>query len=775
MHHPDQKHQLLRLIAVLTLIVFSITSASASVDPEQHERLIIGFQGGSVQALDTPDLSVSDFEVLTELTELNAVVVSVSDPDRFVEEVSQCAGVKFVERDVNVYALETSPYVPDDNRYAEQWGPEMIGAEYAWKIERGGSSVIVAIIDTGVDYTHPDLSNYIAGGYDWVNNDDDPRDDHGHGTHCAGIAAATINNTLGIAGISQSAIMAEKVLDSDGSGSSSTTAEAIRHAADSGADIISMSLGAAESTHIMEEACRYAWEKGCILVAAAGNDGTSLVSYPAAYDTVIAVGSVGTTGLCSSFSNYGTSLELVAPGESILSTTPGNAYGQKSGTSMACPHVSGVAALLFSRYPGMSNIEVRERMTETADDLGSPGKDARYGYGLVNAFAALGGGESALLTIESDAEAVVRGENITLTLTGEGYREYRLSINDTGLAGAGRYPWVAPGQQGILPWEISGSAGFDETACRVIMPESGIARVRYATGFSTVARPFTITVTDPKDPSFSETINVSVNPGTVTITTGDRDRFFFGEEVTLSGINTDNESTWLYMTGPGLDTGGAGLIDPGMVQVPVTGDGNWSFVWDTGALEGVLENGTYTLYAVSGPKAADELEGFASATVSLELLNSGWPAPGITEISPDTVFAGNSSAAIMITGSGFVDGATVLLKREGYQDIIATGVHGNDTNVIFATFDLRAAGVWDIAVRNADGKTALLPGAFTIRVKGDLNGNDLVDIEDAALVAYMVVGNVSEDLLADFNGDGVVDVGDAAKIAYFVVGRIGEL
>jgi hypothetical protein len=129
----------------------------------------------------------------------------------------------------------------------------------------------------------------------------------------------------------------------------------------------------------------------------------------------------------------------------------------------------------------------------------------------------------------------------------------------------------------------------------------------------------------------------------------------------------------------------------------------------------------------------------------------------------------------MITGSGFVDGATVLLKREGYQDIIATGVHGNDTNVIFATFDLRAAGVWDIAVRNADGKTALLPGAFTIRVKGDLNGNDLVDIEDAALVAYMVVGNVSEDLLADFNGDGVVDVGDAAKIAYFVAGRIGEL
>jgi len=773
MRHPERKHFLLQFIAVLTLIAFCITSASA--DPGQHERIIIGFQEDSVQALDASALSSTDVRVIDELTGLDAVVVSVPDPDRFIEEVSQAPGIRFVERDIPVYALDLPAHVPNDDRYAEQWGPGEIEAEYAWNIEQGESSVVIAVIDTGVDHTHPDMGNYIAGGYDWINNDDDPMDDHGHGTHCAGIAAAVSNNALGVAGISQSGIMAEKVLDSRGSGTSSITAAAIRHAADNGADVISMSLGAAEPSRIVEEACRYAWEKGCILAAASGNGGANLINYPAAYDTVIAVGSVGKTGLCSSFSNYGTNLELVAPGESILSTTPGNTYGLRSGTSMACPHVSGVAALLLSRYPGMSNLEVRKRLAGTADDLGSPGKDARYGYGLVNAFAALGGGESALLTIESDAEAVVRGENITLTLTGEGYREYWLSIDDAGLAGAGRYPRVAPGQQGILPGEISGSAGFNETACRVIMPESGIARVRYATGFSTVAQLFAFTVTDPKDPSFSETINVSVNPGTVTITTGDRDRFFFGEEVTLSGINTDNESTWLYMTGPGLDAGGAGLIEPGMVQVPVTGDGNWSFVWGTGALEGVLENGTYTLYAVSGPKAADELDGFASATASLELLNSGWPAPDITEISPDMVFAGDSSAAILITGSGFVDGATVLLKREGYQDIIATGVHGNDTNVISATFDLRAAGVWDIAVRNADGKTALLPGAFTIRVKGDLNGNDLVDIEDAALVAYMVVGNVPEDLLADFNGDGVVDVGDAAKIAYFVVGRIGEL
>jgi len=781
MQHPDRKHQLLRLVGVLTLIVFSITSASASLDPEQHERIIIGFQDGLVQAMDTPDLSVSDFQVLTELTELNAVVVSASDPDRFMEEVSQCPGVKFVERDIHVYALETSPYVPDDNRYAEQWGPEAIGAEYAWEIEQGGSSVIIAIIDTGVDYTHPDLGNYIAGGYDWVNNDDDPRDDHGHGTHCAGIAAATINNTLGIAGISQSAIMAEKVLDSDGSGTSSITAEAVRHAADNGADVISMSLGAAESTHIMEEACWYAWEKGCILVAASGNDGATRVSYPAAYDTVIAVGSVGKTGSRSTFSNYGTNLDLVAPGESILSTTPGNAYSQKSGTSMACPHVSGVAALLLSHYPGMSSLEVRDRLTETADDLGSPGKDTLYGYGLVNAFTALGGEEAAPLTIESDVDVVVRGEEITLTITGEGYREYWLSIDDARLAGIEMYPQVAPEQQGILPGipsgGINGSAGFDETECRVLMPGSGTARIRYATGFSTAAQPFTFTVTDPEDPPFSDAITVSITPGTVTITAGDRDHFFFGEEIPLNGTNTDNRSTWLYMTGPGLDAGGAGLSGPGMVQVPVMEDGDWSYVWDTGAFEGLLENGTYTLYAVSGPKTADELGGVASATVSLELLNSLWAAPGITGISPGMVFVSDNPATIQITGNGFVDGATVLLKRAGYQDVSATEVRGSDTDIISATFDLTTPrnGTWGIAVRNPDGKTALLLDALSIRVKGDFNDNSLVDIGDAALVAYMVVGKAPEDLLADFNGNGRVDIGDAAKMAYFTVGRIGGL
>jgi thermitase len=781
MQHPNRRHQFLRLIAVFTIAAFCITSTSASGNSGQPEHIVIGLQEGSIRAPGTADRSSPDFEVITELTELNALVVSVPEPDRFIEEASQAPGIRFVERDIPIYALDMPAYVPDDQRYAEQWGPRKIGAEYAWSTERGESSVLIAVVDTGINYTHPDMSNYISGGYDWVNGDDDPDDDHGHGTHCAGIAAATIDNTLGIAGISQSRIMAEKVLDSRGSGTSSITAAAICHAADNGADVISMSLGADGPSQIVEEACRYAWEKGCVLVAASGNDGATRVIYPAAYDTVIAVGSVGETGTRSSFSNYGTNLDLVAPGESILSTMPGNTYGLKSGTSMACPHVSGVAALLLSRYPSMSNLEVRNRLVETADDLGATGKDTQHGYGLVNAFAALGGEEAAPLTIDSDTDAVVRGEEITITITGEGYREYWLSIDDAGLAGLEMYPRVVPEQQGVLPGTpsggISGSAGFNETECRVLIPESGTARIRYATDFSTIAQPFTFTVTDPEDPLLSDAFTVSVNPGTVTITTGDQDRFFFGEEIPLNGTNTDSRSTWLYMTGPGLDAGGAGLSGPGMVQVPVTEDEYWSYVWDTGTLEGLLENGTYTLYAVSGPKAADELDGVASATVSLELLNSGLPAPGITAISPETVFASDNPVTIQITGSGFVDGATVLMKRAGYPDVIATEVHGSDTDTISATFELMMPrnGTWDVVVRNPDGKTALLPDALSIRVKGDFKGDGAVDIGDVALVAYMVVGKAPEDLLADFNENGIIDIGDAAKIAYFMVGRISGL
>jgi len=252
-------------------------------------------------------------------------------------------------------------------------------------------NITLAILDTGIDYEHEDQGNFIDG-FDFVNNDADPMDDHGHGAEVSGIAAATINNGKGIAGIAQVNILALKVLDERGIGRTRDVARAIIHAVNSDADVISMSFGG-EYARIMREACDYAWDNGLILVAAAGNDNSSVV-YPANYTSVIAVGATNIEDERAEFSNFGPGLELVAPGDLILTTVsrpdfPEIKYDYDSGTSFSAPHVSAIAALLRSKDENLSNEEIRNRLRKTAQDLGRKGRDRHYGYGMVDAYAAL--------------------------------------------------------------------------------------------------------------------------------------------------------------------------------------------------------------------------------------------------------------------------------------------------------------------------------------------------------------------------------------------------
>jgi thermitase len=370
------------------IILFLITSTSifafalgfgTAAEPSEPETLIIGFKE------EIPEWVYRDYEVLEKNEELNCVLVKTRDKGKVYSERSALREVKYVEENKLVRAL----YLPNDPRWSDQYGPRSINADDAWDYEKGNKSVKIAIVDTGIQYDHPDLAlNYVSGGYDWINNDSDPYDDYGHGTHCAGIAAAVMDNEIGVAGIAQVSLMSEKVLNEMGVGTDWDVAQGITHAANNSADVISLSLGGEYSAE-MEDACNYAWSRGCVIVAASGNDYRGPIIYPAAYDSVIAVGSINQTEVLSGFSNYGAEQELVAPGESILSTIPGG-YGYKSGTSMATPHVAGVAALIKSRYPEFSNEEIRERMRNTTKDLGAQGKDDYYGYGLADAYAALG-------------------------------------------------------------------------------------------------------------------------------------------------------------------------------------------------------------------------------------------------------------------------------------------------------------------------------------------------------------------------------------------------
>jgi hypothetical protein len=283
---------------------------------------------------------------------------------------------------------------PNDPYWSLQWGPKKIEADWAWNATLGNSSILVAVIDTGIDYTHPDLAaNYVELGYDWVNNDADPMDDNNHGTRVAGVIAAQINNGIGIAGLAQVKIMAEKVLDEHGEGYVDQLANGIYHATDTGAKIISMSLSTEYNGSLLYDAVKYAYEKNVLLVAAAGNEAppTDNPVYPAAYDEVIAVSSTDENDQKAYSSKYGDWIELAAPGVNIYSTIRGGGYGYWSGTSFACPHVSGLAALLWSEFPNVTRDWVRARLRETADDLGDPGFDIFYGYGRINARKAIYG------------------------------------------------------------------------------------------------------------------------------------------------------------------------------------------------------------------------------------------------------------------------------------------------------------------------------------------------------------------------------------------------
>lgn len=398
------------LFAALTLMVAGCQSGDSLISGSQADmagasratgqaRKIVVFEASVVNQAAQDNLVARTGAIkVKSLPIVNAAVVLAGPANEAA--LKSLPGVLRIEDD----AIATVTGKPTAPPPAEKlpWGIDRIDADRIWDKDsnlaldagaNAGLGVKVAVIDTGIDLTHPDLQANIVGRYNAINTTKSANDDNGHGSHVAGIIAG-IDNSIGGLGVAPKAsLLAVKVLDRSGNGYYSDIIEGIQWSMNNGAQVINMSLGGPTDLQSLHDAIIVANNRGIVIVAAASNSGPgdNTVEYPGKYPEVIAVSATDSANLIANFSSRGPEVDLAAPGVSIYSTYKGGAYATLSGTSMASPHVAGVAALIIASGRATSPADVRALMQQTADDLGVSGPDSLYGYGLVDAEEAVTG------------------------------------------------------------------------------------------------------------------------------------------------------------------------------------------------------------------------------------------------------------------------------------------------------------------------------------------------------------------------------------------------
>jgi subtilisin family serine protease len=446
----------------------------AGPDPEYQfarpDAIIVVPRPGSKHAAAAADVNAAGARVVRSSPLSGYILVSIPEgrsAEEFAQELGRLPWVDTAYPDNVVWALG-GPVEPNDPGYTQQWHYRAISLPQAWGVTVGFERpVTVAVIDTGVRPEHPDLQGRLdlANARDFVDNDYDPTDEPSagrasHGTHVAGTIGAATSNGIGVAGVSWGAtILPIRVLRPDGSGSESLVADGINWAISRGASVINLSLGQPSFPplgSVGNTALERAESQGIVVVAAAGNTGTSGVWWPAAHPTTIAVGAVGRQLQKASYSTTGPELDVAAPGgacgndqfpgtgdpeDRIFSTyyMPGDSaqYGYMQGTSMATPHVSGVVALMLSKLGPMAPAEVRDLIQMTSmDDPGVPGWDPDYGHGIVNAYAAV-----TASTMDRAIFALVDEEGELQSAADYGGRDRSFSV-----------PCALPGVHSLFGW-----------------------------------------------------------------------------------------------------------------------------------------------------------------------------------------------------------------------------------------------------------------------------------------------------------------------------------
>ena len=565
---------------------------------------------------------------ISTLRELGVEPVDrIPQVDTWIVKVPEGAELKTAEKlqkDIRVEYAEPDYYVhelliPNDPLFNRQWHLSLVDCPGAWDIATGSSDIIIAILDTGIDLTHPEFTGKLVAGYNALTQTGSPVDNRGHGTHVAGIAAALTDNGIGVAGVNWGArIMPIKVLDTGGRGSDSTIARGINWAVDNGAKVINLSLGGTNYSNTVYNSVQRARRSGVLLFAAAGNDYLSgnPKLYPAAYEGVVAVGATDNLDRRASYSQTGDYIQFVAPGGDpygdddadpnhwITSTwrrASGTSYAMASGTSQSSPIAAGLAALIWSVKPELSSDEVLEIMRSTAVDLGRPGWDPEYGYGRIDVGAALravGGASSkneikAFITAPKPGDFVSGVAGIYGKIEGSGIVSYRVQF------GIGDNPksWydlvsksgVPPPEGMVAQWDTTQLVDGTYTLKLSASSSSGMS---VESALVSVVVDNTSPVVEVETPYTGAVISGSTN---ITIKV---------KEPNLSAVAVqygrgEAPSVWFDLE-------------------PVKSDnGVYRLVWDTFGLSG----GTYTIRAIASDKAGNV--GMAWSTVEVRA-----PVPG---------------------------------------------------------------------------------------------------------------------------------------------------